>query len=474
MKMLIGGRNADASDGAVIEVFDPASHELLDTVPAATKDDVQRAIEIAQTGKALWGAYSVQERTRILCKAADMMQAERDEMTTLLAKETGKPYFQADEEIGNAVALFSGYAQKVRHFYDHIIPSPDDFITVVREPVGVVACIVPFNFPIDLYSHKVAPALAAGNAVIVKPSSETPLCNIYISELLIRAGVPAEAIQVVTGRGSKVGTWLAESPMINAISLTGSTSAGVSVRQTSAVNLSRVFLELGGNDPMIVFGDVDPAVAAREAVNGRILNAGQACCSTKRFIVHNSIKDAFAEELVKILSGLKLGKQFDPSTQVGCLINEREAMKVEEEVALTVRQGARCILGGKRFDKTFFEPTVLVDVSPECDIAKDMEVFGPVFPVIGFETVEEAVQIANNTKYGLSSGIMCNDLKLARKIASQIDAGGVCINGASLFRTFDMPFGGHKMSGMGTEGFYATLDEYFKTKSIVYKGFYKS
>lgn len=472
MKMLINGKYTDASDGAVIEVFDPAAHELLDTVPAATKADVDLAIEIAQKGKALWGGLSVQERTDILCKASAMIEAERVEMTTLLAKETGKPYRQADEEIGNAVALFKGYAQKVRHFYDQIIPAEKDFITVIREPVGVVACIVPFNFPIDLYSHKVAPALAAGNAVIIKPSSETPLCNIYISELLIRAGVPKEAVQVVTGRGSTVGTWLAESPKVNAISLTGSTNAGVSVRQTSAKNLSRVFLELGGNDPMIVFGDIDPAFAAREAVNGRILNAGQACCSTKRFIVHNSIKGAFSRELVNILSGLKLGKQFDPQTQVGCLINEREAMKVEEEVRLTVQQGARCILGGRRLDQTFFEPTVLTDVPADADIAKDMEVFGPVFPIIGFETVEEAIQIANQTKYGLSSGILCSDLKLARKLAAQIDAGGVCINGASLFRTFDMPFGGHKMSGMGTEGFYSTLDEYFKTKSIIYKGFY--
>lgn len=473
MKMLIGGKYMDASDHAVINIFNPATHELLDTVPAATKTDVEAAIEIAQTGKKIWGDMSVQERTDILCKASALMETERADMATLLAKETGKPYFQADEEIGNAIALFKGYAQKARHLYDHIIPSNTDFITVIREPIGVVACIVPFNFPIDLYSHKVAPALAAGNAVIIKPSSETPLCNIYISELLIRAGVPKEAVQVVTGSGASVGKWLAESPKINAISLTGSTNAGVSVRQTSAKNLSRVFLELGGNDPMIVFGDVDPVFAAQEAVNGRILNAGQACCSTKRFIVHNSIKDAFAQELVKILSQLKLGEQFDPETQVGCLINEREAIKVEEEVNLTIRQGARCVLGGKRFNQTFFEPTVLVDVPADSDIAKDMEVFGPVFPVIGFETAEEAIEIANNTKYGLSSGILCNDLKLARKLASRIDSGGVCINGASLFRTFDMPFGGHKMSGMGTEGFYSTLDEYFKTKSVIYKGFYR-
>lgn len=470
MKMMIAGQWADASGMEVIDVYDPATHELLDTVPKATELDLQKALEAAQEGKAIWGSISVQERTDVLLGVSELIRKEKRELATLLARETGKIYPQAEEEVDNAIALFKGYAEKVRHFYDSVLPCQDNMIVVKREPVGVVACIIPFNFPIDLYSHKVAPALAAGNAVIIKPASDTPLANIYLSDLIVRAGVPGKAVQVVTGSGAHVGRYLAESPLVNAVSLTGSTSAGIDVRTASAKNLTRTYLELGGNDPMIVFEDVDPEKAAQEAVNCRILNAGQACCSTKRFIVHNKIKESFTAHLIEKLRAVKIGKPFDPEAQAGAIINEKSAIEVEEAVQLTISQGAVLALGGKRFNQNYFEMTVLTDVTPEMDIANDMEVFGPVFPVIGFDTEDEAVSIANQGHYGLSSGVMCGDIKKARRIADRIDAGSVIIGGGSLYRTFDMPFGGHKMSGMGTEGFYNTLDEYFQTKSVVFKG----
>ncbi|MBU9734984.1 aldehyde dehydrogenase family protein [Diplocloster agilis] len=476
MKMTINGEKVDSSDQKTMEVWDPAAHAVIDTVPCASTEDLDRALQAAQMGKEIWGDTPVQKRTEILCRAAELIEKEKKELATLLVRETGKIYPQAEEEIDNAVALFSGYAQKVRHIYDSVLPDAEakSIIMVKREPVGVVACIVPYNFPIDLYSHKVAPALAAGNAVIVKPASDTPLADIYLTDLLIRAGVPAPAIQVVTGKGSVVGNYLAESPLVNAVSLTGSTQAGISVREASAKNLSRVYLELGGNDAMIIFDDVDPKEAAKEAVNGRILNAGQACCSAKRFLVQKGIKDAFIRELSAILSGIKIGDPFDPDTQMGALINETAAVEVERAVRETVAAGAVCVLGGKRFNRNYFEPTILDQVTREMDIARNQEVFGPVFPVIAFDTAEEAIEIANQSHYGLSGGIMCGDLEKAYYIAGKLDTGGVILNGSGLYRTFDMPFGGHKLSGMGNEGFYNTLDEMFKVKSIVFKNFCKS
>lgn len=476
MKMIINGQKTEASDKKVIEVWNPATHEVFDTVPRATVEDLDRALKAAQEGKEIWGNTPVQKRVEILCNVSELIKKEKRQLAELLVKETGKIYPQAEEEVDNAIALFAGYAHKVRHFYDSVLPDAEakSVIMVKREPVGVVACIVPFNFPIDLYSHKVAPALAAGNAVIVKPATDTPLANIYLSDLIIRAGVPAQAIQIVTGKGSEVGNYLAESPLVNAISLTGSTEAGISVRAASAKNLSRVYLELGGNDAMIIFDDVSARKAAEEAVSGRILNAGQACCSAKRFIVQNGIKDEFVGELKEILSGLKIGDPFDPATQVGALINERAAMEVERAVNDTIEAGAVCVLGGKRFHQNYFEPTILDNVTKDMEIARNLEVFGPVFPVIAFDTMEEAIEIANQSHYGLSGGIMCGDLEKAYYMAGRLDTGGVILNGSGLYRTFDMPFGGHKLSGMGNEGFYNTLDEMFKVKSIVLKNFCKT
>ncbi len=473
MKMICGGKKIDASDGRTIDVFNPITHELLDTVPSATAEDVDCILSVAQEGAKIWGSKTADERGAILHRAADELTAEKENIAELLTKETGKPINQSRGCVDLAAQLFRGYAEQAKFLYGHVLPNTEDHITVNYEPLGVVVCVMPFNFPIELYGHKAGPALAAGNAVVIKPASDTPLATIYMTEVLLGSGIPAEALQVVTGRGSSVGRALADSPKVNGISLTGSTAVGIDIMEHAAKNMTRTFMELGGNDGVIILDDADLDHAVAEAINGRIYNAGQVCCAPKRYIVSNKIKDAFVEKLVKRVQELKIGDPFDTDNDMGCLISENAAKEVERQVNETIEAGAKCVCGGKRYDQTYYQPTVLVDVTADMPIAKDMEIFGPVFPIIAFDTDEEAVAILNQSSYGLSSGVITENMKRGLRIARQMDAGGAIVNGTGMYRTVHMPFGGHKKSGIGTEGFLGTLEEMVRTKSIVFKGLNK-
>ncbi|MCD8349974.1 MAG: aldehyde dehydrogenase family protein [Planctomycetaceae bacterium] len=474
MQMIINGAKRNASDGATIDVLNPATQEVIDTVPSATDKDIQEVLEVAQAGKRLWAKTPQHERSRIMGKIADAVVAHKDELRQIMARETGKAISSTGDEIGEVSMLFRGYGEKAAHLYGISMAESqpgveNDILYTRREPLGVVVCVIPFNFPAELFAHKVAPALATGNAVVVKPSTDNPMTAIRLTEIIQECGVPGSVIQVITGQGSRVGKLLSASPLVNAISLTGSTAVGISTMQESAKTLKRCYLELGGNDACIILEDGDLDLAVAEAVEARAVNAGQICCGTKRYIVHNSVKDAFAAKLVERLKQVKVGDTMDPATEVGCLINEKAAKEVEDQVNLTVKQGAKCILGGKRFNKTFFEMTVLVDVTADMDIARDMEVFGPVFPVIGFDDPEEAVRIANQSVYGLMGGVISRDIYKALKVAYGMECGGTVINGASTYRTMEMPFGGYKMSGLGREGISHTLDEMTQMKTIILK-----
>ena len=296
------------------------------------------------------------------------------------------------------------------------------------------------------------------------------MTNIRMTELLLEVGVPGNAVQIITGKGSIVGNHLVSSPKIDAVTLTGSTEVGLSVAEVAAKNLHHTHLELGGNDAFIVLDDADLEVAANDLVFSRGMNAGQVCAAPKRIIVHNKVKDRFAEMLVEKLKKINVGDTADPDTDIGCLINEKAAIEVESQVQYTIDQGARCILGGKRTGGAYFPMTVLVDVTAEMDVAKDMEIFGPVFPLIGFDTDEEAVAIANASMYGLMSGIMGGE-KRAIKMAAQMESGGVIVGGTGNYRPLEFPFGGYKMSGLGREGISATLEEMSQLRTIVLKGF---
>ncbi|MDR2729941.1 MAG: aldehyde dehydrogenase family protein [Treponema sp.] len=474
MKMIIDGKAVDASNGAVIEVTNPANGKVLDTVPAATEEDVRLAVEKAKAGQKIWAKVPVHEKGDILLKFVALVEENKEKIARTLSDETGKPITEARGEIANIPIAFKGFIEKAKHLYGEIIPNGQEknqersVLLTVKEPIGVVACVIPFNFPCDLFDQKVAPALLAGNAAIVKPSTDNPLTLCMLTELLVRAGVTNGAIQILTGRGSQVGTWLCQNPDVHAITLTGSTEVGIETYKNAADHLAHIALELGGNDAFIVWKDGDVDLAVEELIWGRMYNTGQVCCASKRFLIHNNLKDEFTKKAVERIGKIRLGDPSDDATQLGCLISEKAAVEVERQVNLTVSQGGKIVLGGKR-NGAFYEPTVIVDVPKTADVAKDMEIFGPVVPITGFDTLEEAVEIANASRFGLCGCIFSADIKTAWKTASELECGGVIINGASFFRSFEMPFGGYKFSGIGTEGIMSTFDEVTLTKTIVLK-----
>ena len=474
MQMIIDGKRVDASDRGVIRILNPATQEFIDTVPKATASDVYQAIDAAQAGKRIWANTPTHERVRILSRCADAIEEHLEDLAQSLSREMGKIIQEARGEIRVSAQTIRGYAEAAAHHYGKTLTDSQkgiekDILFTRHEPLGVVACITPFNYPVLLVAHKMAAALATGNAVIVKPASDNPLTLIKLVALCLEQGIPGNVLQIITGSGEVVGKILAESPKVNAISLTGSTEVGISLAETGAKTLKRVFLELGGNDPFIVLDDADISKAIAAAVEGRLENAGQTCCSSKRFLVHESIHDVFIKKLLEALSKIKHGSPQDDETEYGCLINGNAAQKVESQIQKTIEQGAKLICGGHAYNTTYFEPTILDDVTLDMDIAKDMEVFGPVFPIITFKTDEDAVKIANASRYGLQAGIMTKSVDRAMRIAANLQCGAVVINGSGNYRHIEQPFGGYKMSGFGREGISGTLAEMTQEKTYILK-----
>ena len=496
MKMLIGGKKVDSSDKNTIDVINPATGAFIDTIPMATKEDVDEAVRNAKVGQKEWLAIPLVERGKIIDKFLGLLEENKREIISVCTRECGKHVGTTIFEFNQTPTLFTGYMESAKRLDGKLlVPGTElghdgktahDMILTMHEPLGTVAAIVPFNAPMLLYSFKVAPALAAGNAVIVKPPTDNPLTDIMITQLLIDAGVPGNTIQIVTGSGSKVGSWLVGNPDVDAVSMTGSTGVGIGIAETMAKRLAPCTLELGGNDPFIVLEDVDIDEAARIACGSRKGNSGQVCIASKRFIVQNSIKEEFTKKLIENVKQIECGfddnfeetmekyfSNFDRTNtkneKIGSLISEKAAIEVEEQVQHTIDQGAKLECGGVR-DGAFYQPAVLTGVTKDMDVAKDMEIFGPVYPVIGFDTVEEAIEIANSSIFGLSGSVMTDDWKRGMYIAQKVQSGGMVVNGSSVYRNQMQPFGGYKMSGMGNEGF-TTLEELTKTKNIVLKGF---
>lgn len=474
MKMFINGIPCDSSDGVTIDVTNPATGAVIDTVPAATKEDVDRAVACAKAAQKRWAAVPVSEKVAILYRFLDIVDENKEKLAQTLSQETGKPIVEARAEIGNIRIGFSGFCEKAKHLYGNTFPAglepgQDKHVLITKkEPIGVIACVIPFNFPCDLFDQKVAPTLLAGNAAIVKPSTDNPLTLCMLTEMLGEAGVLPGAVQIVTGRGSKTGTWLCENPDVHGITLTGSTEVGIETYQRGAAHLAHIALELGGNDAFIVLEDGDVDLAVEEMIWGRMYNTGQVCCASKRFLIQKSRAAEFTEKAVARIKELKQGQPADESTQIGCLISEKAAVKVKEQIDHTVEQGGKIVLGGER-DGAFITPTVIAGVPKTADVAIDMEIFGPVVPIIEFDTVEEAIEIANSSKFGLCGCVFTADMKTAVKVCNALECGGTIINGASFFRSFEMPFGGYKYSGVGTEGVMSTFDEVTRTKTIVLK-----
>lgn len=474
MQMLINGILKDASDGKSIEVVNPATGKVIDTVPCATKKDCQEAIDAAKVAQKQWKEVPVCQRVELMMKFLQLVERDKEVLARTLSNETGKPITEARGEIANIPIAFKAFSERAKHLYEEVIPAGIEagqehtIVLTRREPLGVVVCVIPFNFPCDLFDQKVAPALLSGNAAIVKPSTDNPLTLCMLTQLLNEAGVPAGVIQVITGPGSTTGKVLCANPGVDLVTLTGSTAVGIETAQACAKNLTHTALELGGNDAFIVMKDADLDLAVEELVWGRMYNTGQVCCASKRFIVQNSVVDKFTKKVIKRLSQIKRGDPAEDCTQIGCLISEKAAIKVEEQVKLTVEQGGEIIYGGTR-NGAFYEPTVITNIPKNADVAIDMEIFGPVVSIIPFETEEEAIEIANSSKFGLGGCVFSKDQKTCARVAALLECGGVTINGASFYRAFEQPFGGYKYSGIGTEGVMSTFDEMTHTKSIILK-----
>ena len=478
MKNLIGKNWTNASDGSLIEVKNPATNILIDTIPNSTLEDVDNVVNEAHNALKKWKDMPMYERGYILEKFASLVEENKEALARLLSDETGKPIKEARGEIANTKTFVHGYVERAKHMYGINIPlgiEPGQEKTIqytVQEPLGVVACIIPFNFPCDLFGQKVPSALIMGNTVIVKPSTYNPLTLTKYCELLLQAGVPEGVINVIHGEGKTVGQALAAHPKVHCVSLTGSTQAGMETMATCSKNLTHVMLELGGNDAFILCEDGDIDLAVEETVWGRLYNTGQVCCASKRFIVHNSIKDLYINKLVEKIKTLRVGMPSEETTDIGCLINENAAIRVEQQVNKTIESGASLVIGGHR-NQAFYEPTILSNITKDMDVAKDMEIFGPVISIIGYDTIDEAISIANQSSFGLCGNVITNDMKKAFKVVSELEVGGAVINGASFHRSAEMPFGGWKHSGIGNEGISTTLKEMSRTKTIVLKNILK-
>ena len=478
MKSLIGKEWKDAKDGSVIEVRNPATNELIDTVPNLSKEEVDEAIDYAEVAFKEWKKVPLHERCSILMKFVSLVERDKEVLAKTLSDETGKPIKEARAEIGNISIGVPAYVERAKHDYGNLVPRGSEkgqentIQYTVQEPLGVCVAIIPFNFPSDIFINKIPPALLMGNAVILKPASVNPLTLTKYVELLVESGVPAGVISVVHGSGSVVGRALTTNKKVSLVTLTGSTEAGIDALKNCAEHLAHSSLELGGNDAFIICEDGDIDLAVEETVWGRLYNTGQVCCASKRFLVQNSIKGEYISKMIDKIRTLKVGFPSEEDTDIGCLISEEAAIEVESQVNKTIEAGATLAYGGRR-NGAFYEPTILDNVTKDMEVASDMEIFGPVISVIGFDTIDEAIEIANQSKFGLSGGIITRDMSKAIKVGEKLECGGFVVNGASFFRSFEQPFGGWKYSGIGNEGVMTTLREMSRTKTIILKNITK-
>lgn len=474
MNMIINGKKVGASDKTTMNIVNPYTNTVIDTVPNATEKDVDNAVKSAYKVFPAWAKLPVSEKTEIFKKFLSLVDENKQDLAMLLCKETGKPITQAVAEIGNIRIGFEAFMEKAKHIYGEVIPfgqEPGNDKTLqftLREPMGVVAAIIPFNFPCDLFDQKVAPSLLAGNTVVIKPPHQNPLTLIRLVELLHLAGVPKNVVHIVTGEGEKTGNALSRHPLVHKITFTGSTRVGIKTFENASSHLAHISLELGGNDAFIVLSDADLNLAVEEMVWGRMYNNGQVCCASKRFLVQRDVLDKFVTKAKARLSKLVVGDPTKKNTEISCLVTEEAAKRVEQQIKKAVEQGGKIVCGGKR-KGAFIQPTIITNIPKTADVATDEEIFGPVVSVIPFDTVSEAINIANASKYGLCGCVFTQNIKTALNVVSKLECGGTVVNGASFFRSFEMPFGGYKFSGIGNEGVMSTFNEVTKIKTVVLK-----
>ena len=475
MRMLIDGEWVDAADGRVDQIRDKATGAVIEAAPHGGPLDVARAVEAAQRGRRAMAVMPSYQRAEVIQRAADAVQSDHAALCQLLARENGKTLREVRSELDAAIRIFRGYAEEAKRVFGRATPldsvpgQAGSLAVTLRQPRGVIAAIIPFNYPAELWAHKIAAGLAAGNAVITKPPEECPLTIGRIAAFLEAAGLPRGAHQVITGLGETVGAALVRAPGVHMVSMTGSTEAGRQILRDAADSLKKVHLELGGNDATIVCEDADVQEAAAALVAGRFTSGnGQICCAVKRVLVDRKVYEPLLAALLERTRALRVGNPIEETTDVGPLISEQAAQKVEAQVARAVAEGATIAAGGQRRG-AFFEPTVLTGL-PADSPALQEEVFGPVLPLVPFDDFEQALADANLGPYGLQAALFTRDLNRVMQAFQTLDVGTVVTNHSTAIRLENLPFGGTKMSGNAREGLHETLLDMTEQKTLLMSG----
>ncbi len=474
LRMVIGGQSVDAADGGTFDVVNPATGSVMATAPLGGREDVDRAVAAARAAfddPHGWATWAASKRGRTLSAFARLIQDHSEELGRLESQNGGKPISGARGEVVGAGLVFEYYAGAANKLFGQTIPVTKPGLDItLREPIGVVGLIVPWNFPMLMAAWKVAPALAAGNAAILKPASYTPLTAIRMGELALEAGIPAGILNVVTGPGGTAGASIASHPGIGKVAFTGETATGQEIMRLASGNVKKVSLELGGKSPNIVFADADLETFARESPYSVFDNTGQDCCARSRILVERSAHERVVELFAAATAAIKVGDPADESTEVGTLISTRQRDRVKEYIEIGLGEGATIVVGGGEPDDpalaagAYLMPTVFDGATNDMRIARE-EIFGPVVSIIPFDTEEEALRLANATPYGLSGSVWSRDIGKALRAARALQAGVISVNCNSSVHT-EAPFGGYKMSGIGRELGMSALDLYTETKNV--------
>lgn len=468
----VNGRWTAAASGATIAVRNPATGTMLATVPAMTVADAREAIAAAHAALPLWRGLTAKERASILRRFHGLMLQHQEDLAVIMTAEQGKPLAEARTEIAYAAAFLEWFAEEARRVYGDVIPGhmKDRRIIVIKQPVGVVAAITPWNFPSAMIARKIAPALAAGCTVVAKPAIQTPLSALALGELGARAGLPPGVLNIITGPAREIGAELTSNPLVRKLTFTGSTEVGKLLLAQCAGTVKKVSMELGGNAPFIVFDDADLDAAVAGAMASKFRNSGQTCVCANRLLVQASVYEDFAARLAAAVARLRVGDGLQGETDQGPLIDLRAVEKVEDHIADAVRQGARVLVGGARhpLGGTFFQPTVLTGVTESMKVARE-ETFGPVAPLFRFDTEENAIRMANATEFGLAAYVYTRDLGRSFRVCEALEYGMVGLN-TGLISTEVAPFGGVKESGIGREGSKYGIEDYLEVKYLAIAG----
>jgi succinate-semialdehyde dehydrogenase/glutarate-semialdehyde dehydrogenase len=468
----IDGEWVDAADGKSIDVNNPATGEIIGTVPSLSADETRRAIEAADAAWPAWRAKTGKERCNILRRWYDLMMENQEDLAVLMTSEQGKPMLESRGEIAYAASFIEWFGEEAKRVYGDTMnhPLPGKRIVVIKQPIGVVAAITPWNFPAAMITRKCAPAMAAGCPVVIKPASQTPLSALALAELAERAGIPKGVLNVITGQARVLGGELTENPTVRKLSFTGSTEIGKLLMSQCAGTVKKVSLELGGNAPFIVFDDADLDAAVVGAMLSKYRNAGQTCVCANRFLVQDGIYDAFAERMAAAVNDLKVGNGLDDGVQQGPLIDVNAVEKVEQHIADATAKGATVMTGGARHSLggTFFEPTLLSGVTTDMAVTRE-ETFGPVAPLFRFSDEAEAIRMANDTEFGLAAYFYSRDIGRIWRVAEGLEYGIVGIN-EGIISNEVAPFGGVKESGIGREGSKYGMDDFLEIKYLCLGG----